>query len=254
MKEPPRNFYEQRLWDEGYVQAELFVAPPDDLIRRWLQKHVPPGQGSCLELGCFPGRYLAVFGELGYEVNGIDLTPRVELDLKPWLQRRGYRVGEFIRDDVFTHTFGRRYDIVCSFGLIEHFEDWPGLLRRHAELVAEGGTLIVSTPNFRGGIQRLLHRWCDQENFYRHNLAAMFPDKWAQVAQAQNFEVIEAGCVGSFDFWYGAQRRNLLQKTVVKTVRRSVSWAQKLPLNNPAFAPFFGLIARKRRATSPDIC
>jgi SAM-dependent methyltransferase len=132
MKESPRNFCEQRLWDDGYVQAELFVAPPDDLIRRWLQKHVPSGQGSCLELGCFPGRYLAVLGELGYEVNGIDLTPRVEQDLKPWLQRQGYRVGEFIRDDVFTHAFRRRYDIVCSFGLIEHFEDWPGLLRRHA--------------------------------------------------------------------------------------------------------------------------
>ena len=187
MNEPARNFCEQRLWDEGYVKSDLFVAPPDDLIRRWLQKNIPPGQGSCLELGCFPGRYLAVFGELGYEVNGIDLTPRVELDLKPWLQQRGYQVGELIRDDVFTHPFGRRYDIVCSFGLIEHFEDWPGLLRRHAELVAEGGTLIVSTPNFRTGIQGLLHRWCDQENLGRHNLAAMFPDKWAQVARRKTW-------------------------------------------------------------------
>jgi hypothetical protein len=81
----------------------------------------------------------------------------------------------------------------------------------------------------------------------------MFPDKWAQVIQAQGLEIIEAGCLGSFDFWYGEQRRNLLQKIVVQTARRSVWWTQKLPLNNPAFAPFFGLVARKRRAASPDI-
>lgn len=247
MIEPAKNFHEQQLWDEGYEKADLFVAPPDDLIRCWLQKHIQPGNGSCLELGCFPGRYLAVLGELGYEVNGIDLTPRVEQDLKPWLQGRGYHVGEFIRDDVFTHSFDRRYDIVCSFGLIEHFEDWPELLRRHAELVAEGGTLIVSTPNFRGGLQWFLHRWCDQENFYRHNLAAMFPDKWAQIAEAEGLEVVEAGCVGTFDFWYGGtQPRNLLQKSVAKTARKLIPLLRKMPFKSPAFAPYFGLIARKR--------
>jgi hypothetical protein len=44
------------------------VAPYDE-IRKWIENHLQPSDsgGSLLEIGCFPGAYLAVFGDLGYE-------------------------------------------------------------------------------------------------------------------------------------------------------------------------------------------
>ena len=76
------NLVPQEYWDKGYETLELDIAPKDDTVRRWIELFFSNrGKGRCLEIGCFPGRYLAVFGELGYELNGIDLTPRVESDL-----------------------------------------------------------------------------------------------------------------------------------------------------------------------------
>ena len=41
--------------------------PVPERVRDWLERHVPRGTGSAVELGCVPGNYLAVLGELGYE-------------------------------------------------------------------------------------------------------------------------------------------------------------------------------------------
>ena len=162
MRDKKDSFVSQEHWDAEYADLSPFVAPKGDAIRIWLEGHFASNAGSRLELGCFPGRYLAVFGELGYEVNGIDLTPGVEMALKQWMQAWGYRTGQFVRADVWTYPFNRQFDVVCSFGLIEHFGQWPKLLTRHAELVRPNGFLAVSAPNFRGFVQRFLHRWLDR--------------------------------------------------------------------------------------------
>jgi 2-polyprenyl-3-methyl-5-hydroxy-6-metoxy-1,4-benzoquinol methylase len=239
------NFIAQEHWDQGYEKLALQLAPPYDPIRRWLEKHIPRGTGSCLEFGCFPGRYLAVLGELGYEVNGIDLTPRLERDLPDWLRSQGYRTGEFVRADVFTHRFGRSYDVVCSFGLIEHFAQWPELVERHAQLVRPGGWLALSTPNFRGGLQQALHRWLDPVNLAEHNLDAMQPQLWREVVQKLGFEVIMCGYIGPFDFWVGRQSRTAFQHFTLKVLHRLKRVGQVLPDNVGVYAPYCGLIARK---------
>jgi SAM-dependent methyltransferase len=239
-------FIEQERWDEGHLKQVLAISPRGDPIRAWIEKTFKAGKGSCLEMGCFPGRYLALFGELGYEVHGIDLTPRVETDLKPWLASRGVKTGDFVRADVFTHDFKRQFDVVCSFGLIEHFGSWAKLLARHAELVLDGGYLVVSTPNFRGWIQRALHLAIDSENYAEHNIDAMVPSAWADVVRPLGFRVIECGWIGPFDFWVGASlKMNWRAKIVYKLLRKSIPLWRVLPDNCGPYAPYCGLIAQK---------
>ncbi len=67
------------------------------------------------------------------------------------------------------------YDVVCSFGLIEHFSNWAELLRGMRIMSRPGAWLVVSTPNFRGWFQQAFHRLVDRVNFDRHNLDAMQP-------------------------------------------------------------------------------
>lgn len=241
-----QDFIAQERWDEGYTNLSLQSAPADDPIRRWIEQHIPRGTGACLEFGCFPGRYLAVLGELGYEVNGIDLTPRLERDLPAWMRAQGLRTGEFVQADVFTHPFQRSYDVVCSFGLIEHFGQWPKLVERHAELVRPGGWLALSTPNFRGGLQQVLHRWLDARNLSEHNLDAMQPKRWAEIAERLGFEIVMCGYIGPFDFWVGQQKRPAFQDFTLKVLRRLKRAGRILPDNVGFYAPYCGLIARKR--------
>jgi SAM-dependent methyltransferase len=246
---PPRSSADslasQSYWDQGYEKLALAVAPPEDLVRIWLARHVQAGSGACLELGCFPGRYLAVFGELGYELHGLDLTPRVETDLKSWLKRSGYRVGNIVRGDVWAHEFKRSFDVVSSFGLIEHFDDWPELLRRHAQLVAPGGRLVVSVPNFKGACQYWLHRWLDAENLARHNVQAMSPESWASVIEPLGFKMAFCGYFGHFDFWAGESgQRKSSQKLALRGIRQVIPWWQKLP-DAGAYSPYAGLVAAR---------
>ncbi|MEO7522925.1 MAG: hypothetical protein ABIT58_02460, partial [Ferruginibacter sp.] len=38
-----------------------------------IKKYIPPNEnGSCLEIGSFPGPFLSFFGDLGYTLNGVD--------------------------------------------------------------------------------------------------------------------------------------------------------------------------------------
>ena len=77
-----------------------------------------------------------------------------------------------IQEDFFSFDSDIKYDIVCSFGFVEHFEDTEPVLRRHCHLVKPGGRLLITMPNFLG-LNGLLHKWFDPENYNKHNLKAM---------------------------------------------------------------------------------
>jgi len=238
---------EQAYWDTTYRDCHLEAASDDDLLRTWIEAFVPPGEGSCLEIGCFPGKCLSVFGDLGYELNGIDLTPRVDDELPDWLKQRGYRVGEISQGDFRDYRTTRKYDVVCSFGFIEHFEDWPDILIKHAMLVDKGGYLIVSTPNFHGFVQRILHVILDRENHRRHNIAAMRPVLWSKLIRDMDFNVLFSGCFGLFGFWNEEQPRNRVQNEALYYIYRLMPRLQKiLPENKTSYSPFCGLVAKKK--------
>ncbi len=247
MNAQDQNLWPQAQWDNLYEKTNFRPATASDPIRHLIERHFRGTQGSCLEFGCFPGQFLAVFGEMGYELNGIDLTPRVESDLVQWLRGRNYRVGEILQADVLTYPFKRQFDVVCSFGFMEHFTDWAKVLARHAELVAPGGHLLITTPNFRGAVPHLLHRWLDAENLARHNVEAMNPVAWADCVARAGLKVIEAGGLGSFDFWVEPQSRSAFARMAIKVIFKTLPiWQRVLPAGPLAYAGHCMLSARRQ--------
>lgn len=242
------NLVPQQYWDKGYENLTLDIAPKDDMVRQWIESFFcRKNEGRCLEIGCFPGRYLAVFGELGYELNGIDLTPRVDADLPTWLRLQNYKVGNFVNINFRDYKPQEKFDVVSSFGYIEHFVNWKEILKQQAMLVKEDGYLVVETPNFYGLIQRVLHVLFDNNNYKRHNILSMNPTLWSREAQTLNFEIIYCGAFGAFDFWFESQERNYLQRKLLdKMIKHLFPCIKKLPKDNRAYSPYCGLIARKK--------
>lgn len=240
------NLPDQSYWDKSYHNLELQIVSEQDKVRQWIERFFDKAEGDCLEIGCFPGRYLAVFGKLGYRLYGVDLTPRVEQDLPCWLKDCGYKVGEFCKLNFEDFKSKKQYDIVCSFGFIEHFIDWQEILKKHALFVKNEGYLVISAPNFRGLIQRALHILLDRKNYNRHYIPSMNTDLWQDIVQNIGFDVVYCGYFGAFDFWVDNQSRNILQMMILKLINRLSPVLKKLPKDKMIYAPFCGLIAKKR--------
>lgn len=241
----------QSSWDEQNLAYPLQVVKKDDLLRQWLESVVPPvspkGSKRCLEVGCYPGRYSAVMGHLGYEVNGIDLTPGVNDKLPLWLREQGCITGSFLREDFQSYKTKELFDLVFSIGFIEHFVDWEVVLEKHADLVCSRGILVVTVPNFRGSIQRRLHNWLDDKNLAGHNLDSMKPKRWAMLIEKRGFRIKHAGYTGRFLFWAGNQERTHRQNTALNFIARlQKSWMVNIvPEGTAELAPYCTMIAEK---------
>jgi SAM-dependent methyltransferase len=241
------NLVEQTFWDTSYDGVKLQPPAPHNQAQPWYEKHIPGGPGSCIEIGCFPGQFLAAFGAMGYEINGIDMTPRTETDMLPWLKTLGYPIGEVFQGDFFAYKTDRKFDLVASFGFIEHFPDWDEVLQRHMDLVAPGGYLVISVPNFRGIVQRTLHYLLDRENYKRHVIDAMAPEKWQRQLKRDGFDILEAGYFSQFSFWTEEDGQNMLQRGAAKVVRyMTPTLARILPKNQPSYAPYCGVVAQRQ--------
>ena len=191
----------QQYWDESYMQTAFSRPQPDDFLRVTLLKYIPQvEQGKAMEVGCYPGGYLSVLGDLGYELHGIDLTPKTN-QLSQYLKEAGYKVGTIAQADFINFSPAEKYEVVCSFGFIEHFENYRAIIIKHTELVASGGYLVMSTPNFRGFFQRAFHSLFDTPNLRRHNLKSMNPDEWASIVKELGYEILFSGYGGGADFW-----------------------------------------------------
>ena len=192
---------EQTSSDRSREDGEPAIAAPVDPIRRWIETAVPIAarEQHCLEIGCARTRYLAVLGRLGYVVHGVDSSPAVKR-MPEEFHGMQIRAGDFTQCDFMTWSPSRQYDIVCSFGLLQRFVDWPWLLQKHGALVAPGGLLLIETPNCEGRLQRRLYGLLDAAEFDRHHRGAMDSRGWATVLDKLGFQVVSHGPLGRFDF------------------------------------------------------
>jgi len=214
---------------------------------------------SAIANGCYPGRYLAVLGRLGYEVNGIDYCKQVE-DMPAALKEMCCRVGAFWKTDFEHFSPERQFDVVASFGFLEHFDNFEDMVRKHAGLVCNGGYLVLEVPNFFGAFQHWLHANFDQQSYERHYSPAMDVENLARIVEREGFAVLYKGYFGDFDFWTEHQERTFLEK-VLLTVHYRLRPALRriLARDNKTYSPFAAAIARRqgiRRhapAESPEI-
>lgn len=108
---------------------------------------------TVLDLGCLDGSFLLTVGkQLGCTVTGVDLT-------KDGIDIARERAKHFEVDGTFHQGFvedwlekfveeGRTFDVVTFFEIIEHVEDVQRCLKLIDKVLAPGGSVLVSTPDF----------------------------------------------------------------------------------------------------------
>lgn len=127
---------DQQCWFRG--QAHL-LAP---LMKRRAYR-------SVVEVGAYPGQILDWLCRIcDLKATGIEFVPAQANALRRTFPSIEILDGDFLSDGCVSS--GRTWDVVCSFGLVEHWTDLSIPIRRKMSMVAPGGCCVVGIPLHAG--------------------------------------------------------------------------------------------------------
>jgi len=118
---------------------------------------------SLMEVGCARSAVLPLFAKrLGFFVAGLDYSP-IGCDQTKLILERERVKGNVYCHDIFSipDNLIEKFDVVVSFGLIEHFADAKAIVSALSNLLKPGGLILTNIPNMNGltgWVQRLLDR------------------------------------------------------------------------------------------------
>lgn len=197
---------EKQYWDDYWRDIKLPLkltretsAPNIQAELDIFEHYLPTGNLSILEIGGAPGQYLAYFHKkFGYDISCLDYSPigcektRENFNLLN-IPCKVYQ-GDLFSEDLQLPKF----DVVCSFGFIEHFTDLAGVVERHMKFLVPGGTLVLGIPNFLGINHWFLKRLAPAL-LTGHNLKSMDIETWNDFEDDLHLEVIFKQYVGGFE-------------------------------------------------------
>jgi 2-polyprenyl-3-methyl-5-hydroxy-6-metoxy-1,4-benzoquinol methylase len=232
----------EEYWNSHWLQAKFGISPKNHPIRRWIEKEIKDTKVStCLEIGCYPGKFLSVMGEKGYELNGIDSFKGTDL-LADYFKNNGYRVGNFYEADFLNFSSQTKYDVVCSFGFIEHFENVSAILKKHLELLKTGGMLVIDVPNLNSAIYRFLYKILEPGTLENHVMTTMDLENICSELKRNGCEIRYAGYIGYFYFRY-VNRHNKIQSLLAAIINLTRPFMVLLP--ESLYKRYIGIIAIK---------
>jgi cyclopropane fatty-acyl-phospholipid synthase-like methyltransferase len=171
----------QEYWDALW-EGETLPAPVDPrdhalgnyVFRRFHElfaRALPRGDNvQLLEVGCARSRWLPYFAaEHGCEITGLDYSSAGCEQARQILAAAGIE-GRIVEGDLFSPPADmlEAFDVVVSFGLVEHFDDTAAATRALARFLVPGGTLITIIPNMGGSLVAVIQRFLNREVFDVH--------------------------------------------------------------------------------------
>lgn len=171
----------------------------DRCLAQGLKKNIPEVKGDVFEVGCAPGRWLAFMAkEFGLNPNGIEYS---EAGMNATLENfklLGVTPGLVLTGNFFEVKLEKQFDVVMSFGFIEHFSEVDKVVELHLKWLKPGGILILGVPNFCG-IYYYLQRILDVKILDKHNLSIMNHKYFSSLAERFGLKPVFLGYLGSFE-------------------------------------------------------
>lgn len=166
------NYTDKEFWDNYWANYEFEKMPNEVPFIEYMP--LLKGGNSFIEIGGFPGTMATYFYKNGIaDVTILDYILNKEVIHKvEEMYHIPANTVKSIEADFFNYHSEKVYDIVFSYGFIEHFEDVKDVIERHVKLVAPNGKLLIVLPNFRG-INGWIQKIFDIENLNCHNLKSM---------------------------------------------------------------------------------
>jgi len=203
----------REYWDEFHIERDrrpfghfgrdwgdrISMSRSGRLLYFWAKQLLPPG-GTIVEIGSAPGENLLRLARyLRCEPYGIEYSPVGAEIQRKIFAAAGVNPDNVIEGDFFSNDMERchkRYDIVASFGFVEHFGRPSSVIDRHIDLVKPGGYLMVSIPNFRG-LNLVMAHIFNPKIVDTHNMVIMERSRFRKLFQRRGVQELFCDYVGS---------------------------------------------------------
>ena len=257
----------QEYWDKVLEDAKL---PRENTAGSYLynitMKYIKPvlqsaNYTSFFEVGCGSSGWLPYFAKkYNYKVSGLDYSEVGCKLARKNLELLNIDYGEILCRDFFQPdpTSGKTYDVVFSYGVIEHFSDPVKVAGIFKSFTAPGGIMITLIPNFMGTTAILTKRF--MKNIYDiHNIIT--PQVLAEFHTKNGMEIIKNGYAGIYSFavvpWIrsthplfkeGSFSRKVLLFLIKATDKVLGTLFRILPFDIPSkmFSPYIICIAKNK--------
>ncbi|MBD2577201.1 class I SAM-dependent methyltransferase [Oscillatoria sp. FACHB-1406] len=205
----------KKYWDDCWSNSDL-PKPIDPYDRNWnnyvnrqfheyfskLFTSLGAGDKKLLEIGCARSAWLPYYRrEFGYSITGIDYS-EIGCEASRQILTSAGVEGEVICANFFTppDNLVDFFDIVVSFGVVEHFDKTSDCLSAFSRFLHKSGIIITIVPNLSGIIgylQKLIneevykiHIPLNREELRRFHQEAGFSISHCDYFLATNFGVL----------------------------------------------------------------
>jgi len=113
-----------------------------------IKKYINLSGLNTIELGCGTGSLSLLFSKVAKSVTLLDYTENSLKLAKKLFEMRGISNCTFVQDDLFDLRHNKKYDLVVSSGLLEHFKDKELLncLNAHKYLAKKNKYVVIIAP------------------------------------------------------------------------------------------------------------
>lgn len=244
----------KEYWDAIWAKKKYRLSNGKDDIALLFNQYVPNANSgeTCIEIGCGLCYWLAYIGKYKkYKINGIDYSSAIDSTLLKWLESLGIEIENIKKENFFelAKKNPKKYDLVYSLGFIEHFKQYPKVIKLHDRFVKKGGYLVITVPNYLLKINYGLRKFIDYDSLKTHYIPAMNIKTWIPILEALGYEILFCGNFGKF-CCYGASGINekyKLKRRFWGFFSGFLSWlVQKYPELNEKYPIYAGVVARKK--------
>ena len=246
-----QNLTDRPFWKSFWESKKnlVFFIKPDYVFGDLLAKIIAEKKTkTAIELGGFPGYYAAYLKKYQHlDTTLFDYFIDEGL-INQLLAKNGLKPGDFkiIEADLFTYKPEVLYDLVLSFGLIEHFNGTKSIIETHLQFLKTGGSLFITLPNFKG-VNGWVQRKFDRSNYDKHNISSMEPQLLKEYCRQLGLKDVEAYYHGRFSVWLeNRSEQGKLVRSLVKAIWLAGKVVTKIvPFQSRALSPYIVLKAVK---------
>jgi len=181
-----------KIWKEKNLMNKLVDAGRVVYNKKWLsilEEYLDVD--SFCELGCGGSTLLLQVARYAKKVMGVDYSGEALRRSRKLFRENKIKNGEFIKDNCLKLKTKRKFDVVWSQGLVEHFKNPLKIVKAHLQLTKKGGYSIMSIP-YKYSYMKFWYEltrfpgldkfwpWTDQQFFSKRRLEKMIKTKFPQ--------------------------------------------------------------------------